>query len=107
MITRYLVSYDIADPERLRKVHAVVKTSAHRVQYSVYEALMTERERVLLEERLKQVINQKEDQVIFLDLGSAARRSCRRSRRWGGCTGRRPGGRWCCRGAGCERREGA
>jgi CRISPR-associated protein Cas2 len=73
MITRYLVSYDIADPDRLRKVHAVVKACAQRVQYSVYEALMTETERVLLEERLKRVINQKEDQVIFLDLGSAAR----------------------------------
>src|ERR1700742_1934717 len=67
------VSYDIADPERLRKVHAVVKACAQRVQYSVYEALMTETERVLLEERLKRVVNQREDQVIFLDLGSAAR----------------------------------
>jgi CRISPR-associated protein Cas2 len=73
VITRYLVSYDIADPDRLRRVHNVVKASAVRVQYSVYEALMTEKERVLLEDRLKQVINQKEDQVIFLDLGSAYR----------------------------------
>jgi len=73
MITRYLISYDIADPERLRKVHAVVKACACRVQDSVYEALMSEKERVLLEERLKRVVNQKEDQVIFLDLGSAAR----------------------------------
>jgi CRISPR-associated protein Cas2 len=73
MISRYFISYDIADEDRLRKVHAVVKASAERVQYSVYEALMTEKERVLLEERLKRVINQKEDQVIFLDLGSAQR----------------------------------
>ena len=73
MITRYLVSYDIADQDRLRRVHNIVKASAVRVQYSVYEALMTDKERVLLEERLKQVINQKEDQVIFLDLGSGYR----------------------------------
>lgn len=73
MITRYLVSYDIADPDRLRKVHAVVKASAHHIQDSVYEALMTAKERVLFEERLKRVINQKEDQVIFFDLGSAER----------------------------------
>jgi CRISPR-associated protein Cas2 len=73
VITRYLVSYDIADPDRLRRVHNVVKASAVRVQDSVYEALMTDKERVLLEERLKKVMNQHEDQVIFVDLGSADR----------------------------------
>ena len=50
VITRYLVSYDIADPDRLRKVHAVVKATAQRVQDSVYEALLTEKELVLLED---------------------------------------------------------
>jgi CRISPR-associated protein Cas2 len=73
VITRYLVSYDIADPDRLRRVHNVVKATAARVQDSVYEALLTDKERVLLEERLKQVMHQKEDQVIFVDLGSAYR----------------------------------
>lgn len=73
MITRYLVSYDIADPDRLRKVHAVVKASALHVQDSVYEALLSEKERVLFEHRLKKVMNQKEDQVLFIDLGCADR----------------------------------
>ena len=73
MITRYLVSYDIADPDRLRRVHAVVKASAFHVQDSVYEALMTEKERVLLEERLRKVIHAREDQVLFIDLGSGER----------------------------------
>jgi CRISPR-associated protein Cas2 len=73
LITRYLVSYDIADPDRLRRVHNVVKASAVRVQDSVYEALMTDKERVLLEDRLKKVINHREDQVMFIDLGGAER----------------------------------
>lgn len=73
MITRYLVSYDIADPDRLRRVHGVVKATAERVQDSVYEALLSERERVLLEERLLAVMNQKEDQVMFVSLGRADR----------------------------------
>jgi hypothetical protein len=34
---------------------------------------LTAKERELLEERLKKVMNQREDQVIFLDLGSASR----------------------------------
>jgi CRISPR-associated protein Cas2 len=73
MATRYLVSYDVADPDRLRKVHAVVKATAVRVQDSVYEALLTDKERVLLEERLRRVMNLKEDQVMFIDLGDASR----------------------------------
>ena len=73
MITRYLVSYDIADPDRLRKVNAVVKATAQRVQDSVYEALLTEKELVLLEARITKVMNQKEDQVMFIDLGRADR----------------------------------
>jgi CRISPR-associated protein Cas2 len=74
VITRYLVSYDIADPDRLRKVHALVKASAQRVQDSVYEALMTERERELLEERLDTILHHQEDQVMFIDLGSGDRK---------------------------------
>jgi CRISPR-associated protein Cas2 len=73
VITRYLVSYDIADPDRLRRVHNVVKASAVRVQDSVYEALMTDKERVLLEDRLKKILNHREDQVMFVALGSAER----------------------------------
>ncbi len=73
MVRRYLVSYDIADPERLRRVHGVVKTVAQRVQYSVYEALLTEKELVLLEKRIVDEMNQKEDQVLFIDLGAGDR----------------------------------
>lgn len=74
MVTRYFVAYDIADPERLRKVHAVVKACAVRVQDSVYEALMTPRERVLFEERLRVVMNQADDMVMFIDMGDASRK---------------------------------
>lgn len=73
MITRYLVSYDVADPDRLRKVHAVVKARAVRVQDSVYEALLTEKELVQLEDRLRKVMNLAEDQVMFIDLGRGDR----------------------------------
>lgn len=73
MITRYLIAYDIVDPDRLRKVHAVVKSAAERVQFSVYEALLTDTERVRLTGRLERVMNLKEDQVLFIDLGDASR----------------------------------
>lgn len=73
MITRYLISYDVVDPDRLRKVHKVVKARAVRVQDSVYEACLTEKELALLEDRLRKVMNLAEDQVMFIDLGPASR----------------------------------
>ncbi len=73
MAIRYLVSYDIADPERLRKVHLVVKAFGVHVQDSVYEALLTPKERVRLEGKLRAVMNLAEDQVLFIDLGDAER----------------------------------
>jgi CRISPR-associated protein Cas2 len=71
MATRYLISYDITDMKRLREVHKVVRASAARVQDSVYEALLTDTERVRLETRLKNVMNLKADQVLFIALGDA------------------------------------
>jgi CRISPR-associated protein Cas2 len=68
---RYFVVYDIADPDRLRQVHSIVSAFGRRVQYSVYEALLTARERVLLTERLTLTINFREDQVLFVAMGDA------------------------------------
>ncbi len=73
MITRYLVSYDIADPDRLRKVHGIMKTRGVHVQDSLYEALLNETERVQLENKLRKVMNLKEDQVMFISFGAATR----------------------------------
>jgi CRISPR-associated protein Cas2 len=70
-VTRYFVVYDIADPDRLRHVHSIVRAFGRQVQYSVYEALLTPRERVLLTERLALTINMREDQVLFITMGDA------------------------------------
>ena len=73
MSRRYLVSYDIADEVRLRKVHKVVRAFGAMVQASVYEAILTATERVKLENRLRGVMNLKEDQVLFIDMGDGGR----------------------------------
>lgn len=73
MATRYLVLYDIADPERLRHVHGVVKAFGTHVQDSVYEALLTAKERVKLEGLLREKMHLVHDQVLFVDLGDAAK----------------------------------
>lgn len=71
MVTRFLVSYDIREPERLRRVHGIVRGYGERVQYSVYEVLLTAKERVQMEAQLREVMNLKEDQVLWIALGDA------------------------------------
>lgn len=64
-----LVSYDIADEKRVKKVQKVVSDVADRVQYSVYCGQFSRKDLVILKERLRRVIHQDHDQVLFLDLG--------------------------------------
>lgn len=68
---RYLLAYDVADPERLRRVYQVARAHGQRVQDSLYEVLLTPRERVLLEGQLGRLINHEEDQVLLIELGPA------------------------------------
>lgn len=70
-----IVTYDIRDPKRLRKVFKVCKGFGLHLQYSVFECDLTDMERTQLEEKLKAVINQNEDQVLFIDLGPVSHRS--------------------------------
>jgi CRISPR-associated protein Cas2 len=40
----WIIAYDIADPQRLRQVHAFLVKHAHAVQYSVFLAVCTEKQ---------------------------------------------------------------
>jgi len=68
----YIVSYDIADPTRLRRVHKAVRDYGDGIQLSVFACQISERDRATLECRLLDIINQREDQVIFIKLGLVA-----------------------------------
>lgn len=65
----YIVSYDIADPKRLRKVAESCEGYGDRIQYSVFRCHMTPREAVELRGQLEAAIHHREDQVLFIDLG--------------------------------------
>lgn len=65
-----LVSYDIADEKRVKRVQKVVSDVADRVQYSVYCGQFSRKDLVILKERLRRVLNPDQDQVLFLDLGA-------------------------------------
>ncbi len=67
----YIVSYDISDPKRLRKVFRTMRGYGDHVQLSVFRCELTETERVELRGRLSEVIHHREDQVLFVDVGPA------------------------------------
>ncbi len=65
----YIVSYDISDPKRLRKVFKLMKGYGEHVQLSVFRCELTHRALVELRARLADLINNDEDQVLFVDVG--------------------------------------
>ncbi len=73
----YLVCYDIADDKRLRRVFKTCKNFGDHLQYSIFECDLSDAEKVNLETALKEVIDQKKDQVIFVRLGPAEGRGDR------------------------------
>lgn len=73
--TRFIVSYDIRDPKRLRKVHKVMKGFGEALQYSVFSCDLSAAERVRCECALREVIDVRVDQVLFIDIGPARGRA--------------------------------
>jgi CRISPR-associated protein Cas2 len=73
----YLVSYDISDPKRLRKVYERMLGFGDPVQLSVFICDLSDSEMVLLREAILEIINQRDDLVMIVDLGvSGSHRSC-------------------------------
>ena len=71
MRTCYIVAYDISEPKRLRRVHRTMRGYGDPLQYSVFRCILSPSERVLLLEALTPIINHREDQVMFINLGPA------------------------------------
>ncbi len=65
----YIVTYDVSDPKRLRKVFRLMKGYGDHVQLSVFRCELTPRRLVELRAALTREIHHDEDQVIFVDVG--------------------------------------
>jgi CRISPR-associated protein Cas2 len=70
---RYVVSYDVSSDARRSRVYTILQGFGDHVQFSVFLADLADRELVILRTRLRDVINEKEDQVLFVDLGRETR----------------------------------
>ncbi|MCS7283126.1 MAG: CRISPR-associated endonuclease Cas2 [Anaerolineae bacterium] len=69
--TLYVVAYDIPDDRRRTRVHRVLSGFGKWTQYSVFECFLSEKERVMLMEKLGRVLKADEDSVRFYPLCAA------------------------------------
>jgi CRISPR-associated protein Cas2 len=65
----YLVTYDISDPKRWRKVFKTLKGYGEHVQLSVFRCDLTPPRQVRLRNTLDRLIAHAEDQVLIVKLG--------------------------------------
>ncbi len=72
--TRFLVSYDISDAKRLRRVHKTIKDFGWPMQYSVFICDLDPVEMLMLKQEVSSIIHHGEDSVAFVNLGPPANR---------------------------------
>ncbi|RME46060.1 MAG: CRISPR-associated endonuclease Cas2 [Deltaproteobacteria bacterium] len=60
-----VVSYDIPDDRRRARLHKTLKDFGTRVQFSVFECLLTEAQSSELRRRIEAIIDPNEDHVRF------------------------------------------
>ena len=65
----FIVTYDICDPKRLRKVFKLCKGYGVHLQFSVFECDLSSIEKIAMETQLREIIHSGEDQILFIDLG--------------------------------------
>ncbi|WP_416672140.1 CRISPR-associated endonuclease Cas2 [Egbenema bharatensis] len=78
----YIVTYDIRNDKRRKKVADLLEGYGKRVQYSVFECVLPERKYEELRQRLRKRVKLPEDSVRFYPV---SRHTLERVEVWGGC----------------------
>jgi CRISPR-associated protein Cas2 len=69
----YLVCYDIVSDRRRNKVSKLLEAYGLRVQKSVFECVLDDKQQEYLQKRLLQLLNKREDQIRFYPLSAHCR----------------------------------
>jgi CRISPR-associated protein Cas2 len=69
MRQRYIVTYDVGDPARLRKVFKLLKGYGEHLQLSVFRCDLSAVSLARMKAELTEVIHALEDQVLIVDVG--------------------------------------
>jgi CRISPR-associated protein Cas2 len=65
----FLVCYDICHDRRLARVHKTMRGFGDHLQYSIFECQFTPTDLARCRHTLSEIIDHREDQVLFVDLG--------------------------------------
>lgn len=69
----YLISYDVSDDKRRTRLFKTLEGEGDHAQYSVFLCELSPTERVRLRSQILEIIHEREDQVLLLDLGPGER----------------------------------
>jgi CRISPR-associated protein Cas2 len=69
MRSTFIVTYDIRDSKRLKRVFKTMRNWGDHLQLSVFECHLTLQEKTTLADLLNQIIHHDLDQILFIDLG--------------------------------------
>ncbi|MGC9326749.1 MAG: CRISPR-associated endonuclease Cas2 [Candidatus Hinthialibacter sp.] len=67
----YIVSYDICNPKRLRKIFTIMRGFGDHLQLSVFRAELSMKECLQMKMQLDPIIHHDEDQILIIPLGPA------------------------------------
>jgi len=67
----YIVTYDISDDRRWRRVFKTMKGYGQWLQLSVFQCRLTPRRRQEMAGALEKVIHHRDDHVLIIDVGRA------------------------------------
>lgn len=67
----FVVTYDIADDRRWRRVFKTMHGYGEWIQLSVFQCRLSPRRRAELETRLRELVKAGEDHVLLIDVGPA------------------------------------
>ena len=67
----YIVTYDICDPKRLRRVFKLMKGYGEWLQLSVFQCRMSRKRHAELIALLDNIIHHRSDHIVIMDLGPA------------------------------------
>ena len=65
----YLVTYDVCEPRRLRKMFKAMQGFGEHLQLSVFQCDLTPIDRIQMQAALEAIIDRDEDKVLIIDLG--------------------------------------
>ena len=67
----YIVSYDIAEPRRWRRIFKLLHGYGEWLQLSVFQCRLSRKRLVQMEGLLNEYLHHREDHLLMLDLGPA------------------------------------